>query len=217
MDYPGQLEAKAMLCEYGRRLYDKGFTAGREGNLSCRTGENVVWVTPTMESKGYMDPDMMVKLDLDGNKLEDGYSPSSESKLHLGLYRENSSITAVIHTHPPFATALACCGKNVPTTSMAESIMLFGKELIVTPYATPGTLNVPESVRQYANDHRALLLGNHGALTWAPTMKEAWFYMEMLEQFCKTYLISDRLIGGVKPLPDNDVEMWDSYLKTQAE
>ena len=196
MDYPIESEAKAMICEYGRRLYARRFVAGREGNISCRTGENEVWVTPTMESKGYMVPDMLVKLDLDGNKLDGEYAPSSESKMHLGLYMENNAARAVIHAHPPIATAFACCGRNVPTSSLAETFLLFGKELIVTPFAVPGTAEVPDSVKPYANSCCAVLLGSHGALTWAPTLKEAWFHMETLEQFCETYLISEKLLGG---------------------
>jgi len=207
MVYPNENEARTMICEYGRRMYALGFVAGNEGNISCRVGENEVWVTPTMESKGYMTPDMLIKLDLDGNRLEGELLPSSETLMHLGLYKASSGIAAVVHAHPPVATAFSCLGKNVPTTSLTEAVYLFGTELIVTPYAIPGTSGVPDSVRPYANKCRALLLGNHGALTWAKTLKEAWFTMEILEQYLKTYLISEKLLGGPSALPSAAVEM----------
>jgi len=196
MEYPSESEAKALICEYGKRIYAKGMAAGNEGNISCRTGENEIWITPTMESKGYLTPDMLVKLDLDGNVLSTPYLPSSEAKMHVGLYNENPFARAVVHAHPPFATAFACGGKNIPATLLPESILLFGKELVVTPYAMPGTNEVPDSIRPYANNRQALLLGNHGALTWAATLKEALFCMEMLEQYCKIYMLSENILGG---------------------
>ena len=199
-------EIKAKICEYGSRLYARGLVAGNEGNISCRFSHNEVWMTPTMESKGYMSPDMLVKLDLDGNKIGGELDASSESRMHLGIYKARPDITAIVHAHPPIATALAGCGKNIPTTSWAEPVLLFGKELVVTPFATPGTEDVPNSVLPYLGDRNALLLGNHGALTWARTLKEAYFLMETLEQFCTTYLVSEKLLGGAAPLSAPDVE-----------
>jgi L-fuculose-phosphate aldolase len=154
-----------------------------------------------MESKGFLLPDMLVKLDMEGNVLSAPYVPSTESKMHIDLYRENSRITAVVHSHPPIATAYACFGKNVPTLLLPESISLFGKELVVAPFAMPGTDDVPASVRPYANSHHAVLLANHGALTWAASLKEAYFLMETLEQYCKTYMIADKFIGSPNPVP----------------
>jgi len=201
MDYPNEAYAKELICEYSRRIYARQFVAGNEGNISCRTGENEIWITPTMESKGYLTPETLVKLDLEGNILSAPYLPSSESKMHLGLYKENPTITAVIHAHPPVATAYACCGKNISTLLMPEPISLFGEEIVVAPYAVPGTDDVPDSVRQYAKTHRALLLSNHGALTWAATMKEAFFAMEILEQYCYISLIAKNHIGDPNQVP----------------
>ena len=201
MKYVCEAEAKELICEYGRRVYAKGLAAGNGGNLSCRTGENEFWISPTMESKGRMTPDMLVKLDLDGNTLSSPYRPSSESGMHIGLYIENPAVGAIIHAHPPVATAFACCGKNISAAILPESILAFGEELIVTPFATPGTEEVADSVKPYAKTHRALLLGNHGALAWAATMKEAFFAMETVEHFCKIYLISENILCGAEHIP----------------
>ena len=194
MDMISEHEARSSICEYGRRLYARGLVAGNEGNISCRIGENEVIVTPTMESKGYMDPDMLVKVDLDGNKIGGSYDRSSETLMHLGIYRACGNVAAVVHAHPTAATAFACCGKNVKIDSIAEAALLFGSELVVTPYAALGTAAVPESILPYLDGRRALLLGNHGALTWAGTLKEAYFIMESLEQICMSYLISEKLL-----------------------
>ena len=200
MDLIGEHEAGLSICEYGRRLYARGLVAGNEGNISCRIGENEVIVTPTMESKGYMDPDMLVKVDLDCNKLGGVYDQSSEALMHLGIYKACEGITAVVHAHPVAATAFACCGRNVKIDSIAEAALFFGGELIVTPYAALGTAAVPESIAPYLSGRRALLLGNHGALTWARTLKEAFFLMESLEQICRIYLVSEKLLGGSVPI-----------------
>jgi len=206
MEYPNESEAKTLICEYGRRVDARQFTAGNEGNISCRTGQNEVWITPTMESKGYLTPDMLVKLDLDGNVLSSPYLPSTESRMHLGLYKENPRITAAVHAHPPVATAFSCCGEPIPTLLMAEAISLFGKEIAVAPFAVPGTSDVPDSVKPYADKHCVLLLANHGALTWAATLKEAYFLMETLEQYCRIYLLAEKIIGDPGPVPKESAE-----------
>ena len=207
MEYPSENEAKKMICEYGRRMYKRALVSGNEGNLSCRTGENEIWITPTMESKGYLTPEMLVKLDLAGNIKSTPNRPSTESRMHTGLYRENPGITAVVHAHPPVSTACACCGINIPALYQPEAIMLYGKEIPVTPFAMPGTDEVPASVKPYANTHRTLLLGNHGALTWAATMKEAYFLMETLEHYCRIYIIAGKIIGNPRPVPDNIADL----------
>ena len=214
MNYTSEAEAGELICEYGRRVYAKGLVAGNDGNLSCRIGENEILITPTMESKGHLTPDMLVRLDLAGNILSGPRRPSSESKMHVGLYCENPNTGAVIHAHPPIATAFACRGENIPATMLSEAIFTFGEELVVTPFAMPGTEEVPASVKPHAKTRRALLLGNHGALTWAATIKEAFFAMETLEQFCKIYLISEVIIGSPTRIPTEKLKqlmaMWSS-------
>ena len=202
MQYANEAEAKEAICEYGKRMYARALVAGNEGNISCRTGDNEIWITPTMESKGYLTPDMLVKLDLEGRVLSSPYLPSTECRMHIGLYRANPEISSIMHAHPPVSTAFACCRESLPTLLQPEAIMLFGKDIPVTKFATPSTDEVPESVKPYAKTHRALLLGNHGALTWAATIKEAYFLLETLEQYCKIYMLAENAIGSPKPVPD---------------
>lgn len=196
-------EAKRLICEYGRRVYACGMVAGNEGNISIRTGENAVWVTPTGVSKGELTEEMLSKTDLDGNVLEAGsILASSESRLHYGIYRQSEKVGAVFHTHATFATAFACSAKRVNTRMMPELLGLFGEEIPVAPYARPGTFELPEAVAPLVKTNRAALIENHGAVTWAETAQQAYYNMEFLEKCCKVYAISNFLIGGAHEIPN---------------
>ncbi len=198
-------EAKGLICEYGRRVYNRGLVAGHEGNISCRVGVNQVWVTPTGESKGYMTEDMLSKTDLDGNVLITGCkAPSSESKLHLGVYKESDEIAAVFHTHATFATAYACSSRRPNTRMLPEMLRLFGAEIYLAEYGRPGSFELPESVRRFVKGNRVVLLQNHGVLSWGSTIKDAYFYMEFLESCCKTSAIAKYIIGDAHDIPNEE-------------
>lgn len=202
MVYPNEFEAKALIVEFGRRCYERGLVSGNEGNLSCRVSANEVWCTPTMESKGYLNPDMLIKVDLDGNMLNEcTYRPTSEIKMHLGVYQENPEAIAVIHTHAQTATAFACCGKPVPAKMLPEAAIIFGEAIEIAPYGTPGTFEIPDGVRPFAKKATAVLLENHGALTWGTSMKDAYFTMETLENYCRIYKTAYLELGGAHDVP----------------
>lgn len=203
MGFASEYEAKEKILEAGRRLYARGLVSGNEGNLSIRTGENEVWCTPTYESKGYLNRDMLVKLDLDGNLLSDhGYEPSSEVKMHLGIYKEHPGIRAVIHAHPLMATAYACSKEEVSSRLHPEVIAVLGEKIINIPFGMPGTMELPENVRPYVKGNRVALLQNHGALAWGESMKEAYFNMETLENYCKLYTMVTKVIGSPTTVPE---------------
>ena len=112
--YPSDAQAKAEILDAGRKIYQRGLVAANDGNLSVRVGDNALWVTPTGVSKGAMTEDMLVKLSLDGTVLEGTRKPSSETKMHLRIYQENPAVRAVVHAHPPAATAFAAAGLPCP-------------------------------------------------------------------------------------------------------
>ena len=202
MGYPTDFEAKELICEFGRRIYSRGLVSGNEGNISCRVSENAVWCTPTMESKGYLNHDMLVKVDLDGNILnQTAYKPSSECKMHLGVYKESSEVMAVVHAHPTTATAFACCGNPIPSKMLPEAAIIFGEQIEIAPYGAPGTFEVPDSVRPFVKRGKACLLENHGALTWGTSLKDAYFAMETLENYCKIYKTAYLEIQGAHDVP----------------
>jgi L-fuculose-phosphate aldolase len=208
MSYVTDNEAKELICEYGRRIYNRGFVDGNGGNITCKVGDNEAWVTPTMESKGFLNPDMLVKLDMDGNLLSKSeYKSSSEVKMHLGVMKANSDIQCVIHAHPTYATALAIVGEDIKSSLLPEGMGYFGDKVPIAPFAMPGTYEVPDSVIPFCKGRgHAALLANHGALTWGRTMKEAWFTMEVLENYCHIYILTNYVVGHYKEIPQEKAD-----------
>ena len=173
-------EARTAILDIGRRMYERRYVAANDGNISIRTGENSIWVTPSGVSKGYMTEDMLIRVDLDGNVLEGNRIPSSELKMHLRVYQENPQVTAVVHAHPLAATSFSIARIPLDTALLTESVFTLGV-VPVAEYATPGTQEVPDSIAPYCRTHNAVLLANHGALTWGRDALEAYYRMESLE------------------------------------
>lgn len=180
MIYPSDKEARELITEIGRRMFERRYVAANDGNISIRVGEDRVWVTPAGVSKGYMTEDMLICVSMEGQVLEGGLKPSSESGMHLRVYKENPEVGAVVHAHPVTATAFAIAGVPLDLALMTESVIGLGV-VPVAEYATTGTPGVAESVAPYCRDYNALLLSNHGALTWGRTGMEAYYRMETLE------------------------------------
>ncbi len=175
------------IIEIGRRMYNKGFVAANDGNISARISENEIWTTPTGVSKGYMTREMLVKVDLDGNVLAGNLKASSEIKMHLRVYQENPDIRAVTHAHPPIATSFAIAGIELNRAILPEAVVNLGT-VPIAPYATPGTIEVPNSIAPYCQDYNAVLLANHGALTWGGNLMEAYFRLESLECYATVFM-----------------------------
>lgn len=179
--YPTDAQAKADILAAGRKIYQRGLVAANDGNLSVRVGENALWVTPTGVCKGDMTEDMLVKMTLDGTVLEGTRKPSSETKMHLRIYRENPTVRAVVHAHPPVATTFAAAGIPLDKPVLQEAVVQLGT-VPVAPFALPGSQGVADSVAPFCRDYRALLLEYHGAVTWGTSMEQAHYRLECLEQ-----------------------------------
>ena len=197
-------EAREAIVEIGRRIYQKGFVASNDGNISIRTGEDQLIATPTGVSKGFMSPDSLVKLDLDGRILEGNSKPSCEIRMHLRVFRENPDVRAVVHAHPLMATAYAVAGKPLDRPIITEGILQLGI-VPVAPYATPSTEEVPDSIAPYCRDYNAVLLTNHGALTWGRDIGEAWRRMESVEYYASIMMITEKLLGEYRELTDQQI------------
>ncbi len=194
---------RADIVEVGRRLYARGFCASNDGNISIRVAEQRVLTTPKGVSKGYMTPDMMVVVDLDGKKISGDREASSELLMHLEVYRQRPDVKAVVHAHPPLATGFAVAGVALDRAVLAEVICTLGSIPIVD-YATPSTPELPAAVRQYIKAHDGLLLANHGALTVGPDVYGAYYKMETVEHFAKISLVA-RLLGGERLISQEEV------------
>ncbi|MFS0779648.1 class II aldolase/adducin family protein [Neobacillus sp. 3P2-tot-E-2] len=202
--YYSDNEAKEMICEIGRRVYNRNYVAANDGNISVKVDPNEIWTTPTGVSKGYMTPDMMVKIDLSGKVLSGNLKPSSEVKMHLRVYNENPEVNAVVHAHPPVATSFAIAGVPLDKPVLPEAIVLLGT-VPVAPYALPGTQEVPESIAPYCKTHNAVLLANHGALTWGRDLMEAYFRMESLEHYATILMYSNNILKKANELNGSQI------------
>jgi len=197
--------ARTLICEVGRRLYQRNYVAANDGNISVRLSDGTILATPTNVSKGYMDEDMLVRLDLEGNLLSPGLRPSSEIKMHIRVYKENASVSGIVHAHPPISTSFAIAGIALDQPISPEAVVNLGV-IPIAPYATPSTSEVADSIAPYCNTHTAVLLANHGALTWGNDLMEAYFRMESLEHVAHMTMITNFVIGKVNVLSQNQVD-----------
>lgn len=197
-------EAAKAILSIGRRMYQKNFVAANDGNISCRLSENTLLATPTGVSKGFMDADMLVELDLEGNLLAGNCAPSSEIRMHLRVYRENPALRAVTHAHPPVSTSFAVAGIPLTEPVLSEALMLLG-EVPIAPYATSGTNEVPESIAPFVNTHRGVLMANHGVLTWGKDVQESFYLMESIEYYATILFNTKYIIGRANPLTEAQI------------
>ena len=199
-------EEREQLVEIGRRMYEKHYVASNDGNLSVRVPGGAVWATPTGVSKGFMRAEDMVKLTLDGAVLEQGaYGPSSEIKMHLRIYRENAKAMGVCHAHPMMSTSFAVAGIGLDEPIYPEAMVNLGSVPCV-PYETPGSQGVPDSIAPYANSHCAVLLGNHGPVTWGRSLLEAWHRLEAVEHYAQITFNTCYIIGQANRLNQRQID-----------
>lgn len=201
--YPTDEEARRQIVKYGRGLFEHGYVVSNDGNISVKVSENEIWCTPTNVSKGNMTQDMMVKLDLDGNIIAGDGKPSSEVKMHLRVYKENPEIMAVVHAHPVYATTFAIAGIALDEPTLMEALMQLGC-VPVAKYAKPGVEEVGESVAPFCKNYNAVLLSNHGALTWGNSISMAYRRMEVLEEYAKV-TFNLHMLGKARYLTDEQL------------
>lgn len=186
---------KEEICEIGRRVYDKGFAAANDGNISIRVGENEVVCSPTMICKGFMKPEDICAVDLDGNQLAGKRKRTSEILLHLTIMKERPDVKAVVHCHPPHATAFAVAGQAIPQCILPE-VEVFMGEVPIAPYETPGAQGFADTVLPFLNATNTIILKNHGTVSFGATLEEAYWKTEILDAYCRILLLSKQL-GGV--------------------
>ncbi len=187
-------------------MYFKNFVAANDGNISIRVGDNALWTTPTGVSKGYMTEDMLLKVDLEGKVLEGNGKPTSELKMHLRVYKENPAVMAVTHAHPPVATSFAIAGMSLDKAILPEAVVNLGT-VPLAHYATPGTQEVPDSIAPFCRDYNAVLLSNHGALSWGKDAYEAYFRLESLEFYAQLIMNTGYIIGRANALSRRQVDV----------
>ena len=198
-----ETQLRTDICEVGRRMYARGYTASNDGNISVRLSPDRLLMTPASVCKGFMSPDMMVITDPDGTKIAGERNPSSEMQMHLEVYRRRPDVQAVVHAHPPIATGFAVAGIPLDRAVLAEVVCTLGS-VPIAEYATPSTKELPEAVSKYVQAHDGMLLANHGALTMGKDLFSAYYKMETIEHFAKISLVA-RLLGGERILSREEV------------
>ena len=200
------LKIREQICDVCHKMWQLGWVAANDGNISVKLPDGHYMATPTGISKSFITPEKLIIIDKDMNIIsaEDGDKPSSEIKMHMRCYQERDDVNAVVHAHPPTATGYAVAGKDLDEYSMIETVIAIGS-IPVTPYGTPSTNEVPEAIAPYLKDHDVLLLENHGALTVGCDLTTAYYRMETLELYAKISLTAHTL-GGAKEIPEDKIE-----------
>lgn len=191
--------ARNRLTDICKLLYDRQLTVSAGGNMSIRLNEREILITPSGRNKGMLEPEDLIKMDLDGNVLSSG-KPSIEHKFHLALYRKNPDTNAVVHCHPLYCVTLAVQNKDIKSGLTPEGVMLLG-DVPVIKYCTPGSQELVDEVEKHS-EYKAMLMSKHGALTQGKTLEEAYNRMEELEFQAKLQLLA----GRAKDLPAAEIE-----------
>lgn len=183
---------KEQMCEIGRRVYNRGFAAANDGNITIRINEREVLCTPTMVSKGYMKPEDICKVDYEGKQLAGSRRRTSEVLLHLAVYKHRPDINAVVHCHPPHATAFAVAHEPIPKCILPEVEVFLG-EVPMAVYETPGNQKFAETIVPYIKDCNTIILANHGTVTYGPDLEKAYFNSEIIDAYCKILILARQL------------------------
>jgi L-fuculose-phosphate aldolase len=183
---------REQMCDVGRRVYAKGFVAANDGNISFRLSEDRVLCTPTRVSKGFMKPDDLCIVDLDGKQVAGTRKRSSEILLHLSVLKARPDVRSCIHTHPPHATAFAVAHEPIPKCTMPEFEVFLG-EVALAPYETPGTQAFADTVLPYVKDTDTIILANHGTITYGSDLIDAYFKTEIIDAYCRILILAKQL------------------------
>lgn len=197
---------KKELEEICHLLYHRNLVTASDGNVSVRVSDDHILLTPSGKNKGMVKAEEMIVLDLEGNTIEGVGRASKEYPMHRVIYQKRPDVKAVVHTHPVFGTAFALAGKTLPQDYLIETKMMLGK-VGLTDYATPGTLEMVDAVEPFLLDCQAVLLKNHGAVTWGKSLTDAFNKMEVLESIAKTIIMSRVLGEPEKISPENMAKM----------
>lgn len=193
------------IIAVGRKLWDREYVDGNGGNISVRIGERYILCTPTMLSKADLKPSDICLCDMEGQVLVGDRTRTSELLLHLQIYRANANARAIVHCHPPHATAFAMTGSAPPNGLTPEYEFLIGPAAVAR-YETPGTQAFAETILPFVQDHNTILLSNHGVVCWAESATRAEWQVEVLDTYCKTFLIAQQIGRPLEFIPEEKIQ-----------
>ncbi|MDP1716248.1 MAG: class II aldolase/adducin family protein [Anaerolineales bacterium] len=204
LNFPASItesDLRLAIVECGRIAYERHLMTSNDGNISARMENGHVLITPSGISKGRLNTDDMLIVDLDGNIISSrpDREPSSETPMHLEVYRQREDVRAVVHAHPIFATTLTVAGLEFPADVLPEVLLTLGN-VPITAYATPSSHEDAEVIRPFIKDHNAILLRQHGSLTCGKNLDEALIHLERIEHVAEIYWRA-KMLGEVKRVP----------------
>lgn len=205
-----------LVCRVGQLMVDKGFVDGAGGNISARLGKNRVLLTPSGLSLGYLEPDQLLIVNMDGERVDEataanaGFRPSSERPMHLECYRQRDDVQGVVHAHPPTAVALTLVGYDFQQCIIPEAVVLLGL-MPTAPYSTPSSQENRDAISGLIREHDAIMLSNHGSLTVAKSLWDAYLMLECLEHCAKILHKALQVGDSLKPIPPDQIAKLVAY------
>ncbi len=199
-------DLKEQICDVGRRMWQRAYVDGNGGNIAIRVADDLALCTPTLVSKGFMKPEDMCLVDLEGDQKAGKKKRTSEILMHLQIMKAQPRAKATAHCHPPHATAYAVAGVEPPTCMIPEIEVFVGK-VPIAPYRTPGTPEMGKLVADLSDNHNTILMGNHGAVSWSHlNVEDAYFKMEILEAYCRTVWVASQLGQPLKTMSADQLQ-----------
>ena len=197
-------EHREEIVRVGRLMFEKGWIAANDGNITVRLDNGHLLATPRSVSKGMLKPEELAVVDMAGNKVSGPLEVTTEIGMHLTIYRERPDVNAVVHAHPATATGFAVAGKALNLGTLPEVIICLGS-VPLAEYGVPGTPAFAEGMLPYIPKYDAMLLANHGAVAYGPDVMRAFFRMDTVEHFARIALVAE-LLGGAKVLPRAEIQ-----------
>lgn len=201
------------ICRIGKLGYDRNYIVGADGNISAKMQDGTILITPTGAMKGFLEPEQIAHVDMTGKAIDSGPKPSSEVGIHLVAYEERPDVKAIFHAHPPHAVALTIAGVDLQTPIIPEIIVTIGG-IPTAPFGTPGTPELPETIRHLVGCSDVMMMQNHGSVTLGTNLMDAYKKLDMLEHTAKILWLAHVAKGGLDPLPAEDVR---KMLATRAQ
>ncbi len=200
------------ICEIGKLCYARNYIVGADGNLSARMKDGTILITPTGAMKGFLEPQHIAHIDMAGNVLDAGPKASSEKAIHIVVYEERPEMKAIVHAHPPHAVAMTIAGIDLQQPFIPEIIVTIGG-IPTAPFGTPGTQELPESIRAIVRCSDTVIMKNHGSVTMGTNLLDAYKKLDMVEHTAKILWLAHSVGAKLEPL---DPEKVKKLLATRA-
>ncbi|MCX6609468.1 MAG: class II aldolase/adducin family protein [Acidobacteria bacterium] len=192
------------IVEVGKLMYQKGWVAANDGNISVRLDSERILCTPTGVSKGMMRSEDMLIVDLEGRKLEGERACTTEIQMHCTVYKLRHDVNAVVHAHPPVSTGFAVVGRALNLAILPEAVVTLGT-VPLADYGLPGTPELSRQLEPFIPNHDALLMANHGVVCYGESLEKAFFRLETVEHLSRISLVAE-MLGGPRLLPRREVD-----------